>query len=231
MSSVSRQHVTCIHGWLFGPYIWSSIHRDIEGLKKPELISLSGYKENFENDHDVGTISDVLKSQSDNDVILAYSYSASLILCSEYLSSCKGNIFLINPFFKEKKEVIDKLINEIKNDLDTSIKKFIFEATKGCINHKKNYSELYSLYKSNHMPSPESLCSGLNNLKELSCEPPISENSKKIHILQSINDQVTDLNFFYNCEKQKVNTYRLEGLAHYPFFDFARIYDIIKDKL
>ena len=231
MIDIKKQQITCLHGWLFGSYIWTDIHKYFGDTKKTKLISLSGYNTETKSNDDYKIISDILKTQNDNDIILAYSYSASLILSSKDLNSCKGKIFLVNPFFTIKKEVIDKLIIEMKKDLDHSIKKFIYEATKGDDSHKKNYSKLYKTLKINFVPSLDTLCYGLANIKKLSNSSPPAKKSNKIHIIQSTNDQITDLNFFYKCEKQKFNTYRLEGATHYPFFEFDKIYAMIKDKL
>ena len=96
---------------------------------------------------------------------------------------------------------------------------------------KKNYANLYKLFKDNFIPSKDSLCSGLTNLKNINSKPLLIKNTKKLHIIQTTADQITDLDYLFNFEKQGANTYRLEKLTHYPFFDFDKIYDIIKDKI
>ena len=37
------QKITFIHGWLFGPYIWSGVREYFTNIKKHKLISLAGY--------------------------------------------------------------------------------------------------------------------------------------------------------------------------------------------
>ena len=226
-----KQHITFIHGWLFGSYIWKDIDKYFNNKENTKLITLSGYNSDISYSDDYKIINNTLDTQSDNDVLIAYSYSASLILSSKYLESCKGNIFLINPFFKKNENTIDKLINEIENDMDLGIKKFIYEATKGDRYHKKSYSKLCKLFKDNYMPTRDSLCSGLANIKEICSQSFLIKNTKKIHIIQTTNDQINDLDYFLDFEKQEINTYRLDGLTHYPFFYFDKIYEIIKDKI
>ena len=231
MTYIKKQQITFIHGWLFGSFIWKNIQKYFNDIEHCNFITLCGYSTNNAKCDDYEIINNSLKLQNDNDILLAYSYSASLILSSKNLESCKGNIFLINPFFKIKKNSIDKLILEIQDDTDTCIKKFIYESTKGDGYHKKNYANLYKLFKDNFIPSKDSLCSGLTNLKNINSKPLLIKNTKKLHIIQTTADQITDLDYLFNFEKQGANTYRLEKLTHYPFFDFDKIYDIIKDKI
>jgi len=226
-----KQHITFIHGWLFGSYIWKDVDKYFKNKSNKHFITLSGYNADSPYFDDYKIIKNTLESQSDNDVLIAYSYSASLILFSKYLESCKGSIFLINPFFKKNENSIDNLIHEIENDIDQGIKKFIYEATKGDRNHKKSYSKLYKLVKDNYTPSRDSLRSGLANIKKICSQSLFIKNTKKIHVIQATNDQINDLDYFFDFEKQEINTYRLEGLTHYPFFCFDKIYEIIKDKI
>ena len=231
MIYVNNQQITFIHGWLLGSFIWKDIDRYFSYIKNTNFITLSGYSSDSSYLDDNEIINDALKMQSDNDILIAYSYSASLILHSKYLESCKGNIFLINPFFKKNENSIDKLISEINDNTNRGIKKFIYESTKGDRYHKKSYSKLYNLLKDNYVPSKASLCLGLANIKKICSQPLLTRDIKNLHIIQTINDQITDLDFFFNFEKQEFNTYKLEGLTHYPFFYFDKIYEIIKDKV
>ena len=231
MIDVKNQQITFIHGWLLGSFIWKDVHSYFKCIKNTNFISLSGYSSDspYLDDHQI--INDSLKMQSDNDILIAYSYSALLILHSEYLESCKGNIFLINPFFKKNENSIDNLIHEIHHDIDLGIRKFIYESTKGDRHHKKSYSKLCNLLKDNYVPSIASLCLGLTNIKKICSQPLPIKDTNKVHIIQTTNDQITDLDYFFNFEKQKFNTYKVEGLTHYPFFHFDKIYEIIKNKV
>ena len=68
-------------------------------------------------------------------------------------------------------------------------------------------------------------------MKKICSQQPLIKDTKKIHIIQTTYDQITDLDYFLNFEKQELNTYKMEGLTHYPFFYFDKIYEIIKDKV
>lgn len=229
MADVNNQQITFIHGWLLGSFIWKDIDRYFKYIKNTNFITLSGYTSDRPYLDDYEIINDALEIQSDNDILIAYSYSASLILHSKYLESCKGNIFLINPFFKKNENSIDKLIREINDNTNLGIRKFIYESTKGDRYHKQSYSKLCDLLKDNYVPSKASLCLGLANIKKICSQPLLTKNKKNLHIIQTTNDQITDLDYFFNFEKQEFNTYELEGLTHYPFFYFDKIYEIIKD--
>tara|TARA_B100000925_G_scaffold290200_1_gene274858 strand:+ start:99 stop:794 length:696 start_codon:yes stop_codon:yes gene_type:complete len=231
MVDVKNQQISFIHGWLLGSFIWRDMDRYFKHIKNTNFITLSGYSSDSQYLDDYEIINNTLKIQSNNDILVAYSYSASIILYSKYLESCKGNIFLINPFFKKNQNSIDKLIHEIHDDIDLGIKKFIYESTKGDRHHKKSYSKLCNLLKDNYVPSIASLCLGLTNIKKICSQPLPIKYTNKVHIIQTTNDQITDLDYFFNFEKQKFNTYKVEGLTHYPFFYFDKIYEIIKDKV
>tara|TARA_B100001057_G_scaffold210321_1_gene210869 strand:- start:1116 stop:1811 length:696 start_codon:yes stop_codon:yes gene_type:complete len=231
MVDVKNQQISFIHGWLLGSFIWNDIDRYFKHINNTNFITLSGYSSDSPYLDDYEIINATLKMQSDNDILIAYSYSASLILYSKYLESCKGNIFLINPFFKKNQNSIDKLIHEIHDDVDLGIKKFIYESTKGDRHHKKSYSKLCNLLKDNYVPSKDSLCLGLTNIKKICSQPLLIKDTKKVHIIQTTNDHINDLDYFFNFEKQEFNTYKLEGLTHYPFFHFDKIYEIIKNKV
>ena len=109
------QKITFIHGWLFGPYIWSGVREYFTNIKKHKLISLAGYssKTTVNNEQ---IVNNLLKSAIQNDIILSYSYSAALILSSNNLVSCKGTVILINPFFKPKENSISDFYIDIKID-------------------------------------------------------------------------------------------------------------------
>ena len=80
----------------------------------------------------------------------------------------------------------------------------------------------------NFVPSQESLCYGLDNLKKINSQYLSTEGTKKIHIIQSENDQISDLEYLVNFEKKKFRIHTLKDLSHYPFFDFDQICEIIK---
>jgi hypothetical protein len=221
------QKITYIHGWLFGPYIWNDV---IKYFRQPALhtkIVLSGYdeKSNFSN---VIKIDNVLSTAKKGDMIIAYSYSASLILNSSKLSSCQAIVILINPFFEPKTYTIDSLYIDIKNNSKEAFRKFMFNCTKGVNNNKSDFIKLTNLFNNNFIPSIENLCLGLDDLKKIYKEDKDISYTKNIHIIQSSDDQINSLDTFNQLKKNKISTYILENSPHYPFFEFKKIYDIIK---
>ena len=52
--------------------------------------------------------------------------------------------------------------------------------------------------------------------------------SSNIRILLSEDDEVADSKYTPQLESMKFSISRLDKSAHYPFFDFDKIYDIIK---
>ena len=114
------QKITFIHGWLFGPYIWSGVTEYFTNIKKHKLISLSGYSsKNTVNNKQI--VDNLLKSAIQDDIILSYSFSAALILSSNNLVPCKGTVILINPFFKPKENSISDFYTDIKIDFKKNI--------------------------------------------------------------------------------------------------------------
>ena len=221
------QKITYIHGWLFGPYIWNDV---IKYFRQPALhtkIVLSGYEEksNFSN---VIKIDNVLSTAKKGDMIIAYSYSASLILNSSKLSSCQAIVILINPFFEPKTYTIDSLYISIKNNSKEAFRKFMFNCTKGVNNNKSYFIKLTNLFNNNFIPSIENLCLGLDDLKKIYKEDKDISYTKNIHIIQSSDDLINSLDTFNQLKKNKISTYILENSPHYPFFEFKKIYDIIK---
>ena len=221
------QKITYIHGWLFGPYIWNDV---IKYFRQPALhtkIVLSGYEEksNFSN---VIKIDNVLSTAKKGDMIIAYSYSASLILNSSKLSACQAIVILINPFFEPKTYTIDSLYIGIKNNSKEAFRKFMFNCTKGANNNKSDFIKLTSLFNNNFIPSIENLCLGLDDLKKIYKADKDISYTKNVHIIQSSHDQINSLDKFTQLKKNKISTHILENSPHYPFFEFKKIYDIIK---
>ena len=223
------REITFIHGWLFGPYMWQGVKKYFKQVKKHTLISLSGYgdksKYTFDNSEQINNI---LKSSKEGDIIFGYSYSATLILKLDNLDRCKGTIILINPFYTFRDNTINNFSINIKNNFDINIKKFIFNCTKGIKNSKTNYTKLCKLFDNHSKPSLNSLYLGLEDLKNINKSDKLITHSKNLHIIQSLSDEVSDIKKFYQLEKDKFNTYRLEGSPHFPFFEFDKIYEIIK---
>ena len=223
------QKITFIHGWLFGPYIWTGVREYFTNIKKHKLISLAGYssKTTVNNEQ---IVDNLLKSAIQNDIILSYSYSAALILSSNNLVPCKGTVILINPFFKPKENSISDFYTDIKIDFKNNIRRFIYDCVKkGDGQTKSNYQSLLKLYEKNYIPSMESLCLDLQYLEKINLPDKLNTPLKNLHIIQSSSDEVNNTDVFNLLESKKFNTYRLFNNSHFPFFEFDEIYEIIKN--
>ena len=223
------QKITFIHGWLFGPYIWSGVTEYFTNIKKHELISLAGYssKTTVNNEQ---IVDNLLKSSTQDDIILSYSYSAALILSSNNLVPCKGTVILINPFFKPKENSISDFYTDIKIDFKKNIRRFIYDCVKkGDEQIKSNYQILLKLFEKNYIPSIESLCLDLQYLEKINFTDKLNTPLKNLHIIQSSSDEVNNTDVFNLLESKKFNTYRLFNNSHFPFFEFDEIYEIIKN--
>jgi hypothetical protein len=221
--------ITFIHGWLFGPYIWSGVREYFTNIKKHKLISLAGYssKTTVNNEQ---IVDNLLKSSTQDDIILSYSYSAALILSSNNLVPCKGTVILINPFFKPKENSISDFYTDIKIDFKKNIRRFIYDCVKkGNEQTKSNYQSLLRLFENNYIPSMESLCLDLQYLEKINIPDKLNTPLKNLHIIQSSSDEVNNTDVFNLLESKKFNTYRLFNNSHFPFFEFDEIYEIIKN--
>ena len=116
-----------IHGWLFGSYIWKNIQECFPNVPSSELVSLPGYHKSSTSEHGRKVIDSILGSSKKDDTIIAYSCTAARILLSGELNKCDATIILINPFLKPKTSTITMLRDNLIEDFDTNVKKFIFE--------------------------------------------------------------------------------------------------------
>lgn len=222
------QEITFIHGWLFGPYIWSGVRKYFTNIKKHNLIFLSGYssKNTFSNEE---IIDNLLKSAEKDDIILSYSYSASLILFSDNLASCEGTVILINPFIKPKENNITDFYKDIRTNFDKNIRRFIYNCVKKQDKNKSNYRSLLKLFEENYIPSLKTLYLDLQYLENMNESYILKMPPKNLYIMQSSSDEVNDTDMFDLLESNKFNTYRLPNASHYPFFEFDKLYEIIKN--
>ena len=223
------QKITFIHGWLFGPYIWSGVREYFTNIKKHKLTSLAGYssKTTVNNEQ---IVDNLLKSAIQDDIILSYSYSAALILSSNNLVPCKGTVILINPFFKPKENSISDFYTDIKIDFKKNIRRFIYDCVKKEDEQtKSNYQSLLKLFEKNYIPSMESLFLDLQYLEKINFPDKLNTPLKNLHIIQSSSDEVNNTDVFNLLESKKFNTYRLFNNSHFPFFEFDEIYEIIKN--
>ena len=223
------QKITFIHGWLFGPYIWTGVREYFTNIKKHKLISLAGYslKTTVNNEQ---IVDNLLKSAIQDDIILSYSYSAALILSSNNLVPCIGTVILINPFFKPKENSISDFYTDIKIDFKKNIRRFIYDCVKkGDEQTKSNYQSLLKLFEKNYIPSMESLCLDLQYLEKINFPDKLNIPLKNLHIIQSSSDEVNNIDVFNLLKSKKFNTYRLFNSSHFPFFEFDEIYEIIKN--
>ncbi len=114
-----------IHGWLFGSYIWREIQGHFPNVSSSELVSLPGYYKSSTHEHSHKVIDSILGSSKKDDTIIAYSYTAARILLSSELNKCDAKIILINPFLKPKTRTITILKENLIEDFDNTVKKFI----------------------------------------------------------------------------------------------------------
>ena len=222
------QEITFIHGWLFGPYIWSGVRKYFTNIKKHNLIFLSGYssKNTFSNEV---MVDNLLKSAEKDNIILSYSYSASLILFSDNLASCEGTVILINPFIKPKENNITNFYKDIRTNFDKNIRRFIYNCVKKQDKNKSNYRSLLKLFEENYIPSLKTLYLDLQYLENMNESYILKMPPKNLYIMQSSSDEVNDTDMFDLLESNKFNTYRLPNTSHFPFFEFDQLYEIIKN--
>lgn len=217
-----------IHGWLFGSNIWTDIRPLFRNIASHQVVTLSGYSRHTNTDNDIDRINAIIKHLKHNEVIIAYSYGASLIMASNYLKKCKAKIFLINPFFSPRKGSIKSLVSSLQSNYNESIKKFIYEAVKSKNSTKSNYSKLLESTKNQTIPTIDTLIDNLITLDKLNFSLDCGAN---ICIIQSMNDQINNLDIFHLMEKANFNTFRVNNLPHYPFFNFQNIFNIIKSRI
>ncbi len=220
--------IVYIHGWLFGPFIWSNLKSMFKNIPSHEIITLNGYAVQETPFDDMEKIRMILNSMKKNEIIIAYSYGASLILSSGLYKASLARIFLINPFFTPKKRSISDLISSLEKNYELNIKKFVFDSIAAGNLSKEYYSQLIKILKNEKIPSMETLISNLRILEKLNFNIQYDEN---LYILQSQKDEINDLVMFDQLDKNKFKTYKMNDLPHYPFFLSDEIYKIISSML
>ena len=181
-----------IHGWLFGSYIWREIQGHFPNVSSSELVSLPGYYKSSAHEHSHKVIDSILGSSKKDDTIIAYSYTAARILLSSELNRCDATIILINPFLKPKTRTITILRDNLVEDFDNTVKKFIFECVKGNNLAKKNFIKLKNLFYSNYIPKKDSLIAELDEMANFDLSKFKVNFSENLMILLSDSDEVCD---------------------------------------
>ena len=217
-----------IHGWLFGSYIWESAHEYFPNAISKEFVSLPGYDNTGADKCRAGEIYSILRSAKKDDVIIGYSYSATTILFSDELAKCEANIILVNPFLKPKSTSIITLKDNLSNDFDSTIKKFIFECVKGNVSCNKNFTILRDLFYKNHVPDKDLLISELEEMICIDLSRPIANSNDNLTILSSDSDEICDAQIINKCKVKKARILSLKNSPHFPFFDFKAIYKTIE---
>ena len=190
-----------IHGWLFGSYIWKNIQGCFPNVSYSELVSLPGYRKSSSIEHARKVIDSIIGSSNKDDMIIAYSYTAARILLSSEFNKCDATIILINPFLKPKNSTITMLRNNLIEDFDSGVKKFIFECVKGNNLAKKNFMELKNLFYTNYIPKKESLIAELDEITEFDLSKLKVNYRENLVILLSDSDEV--------CDTKIINTLKL----------------------
>ena len=217
-----------IHGWLFGSYIWREIQGHFPNVSSSELVSLPGYYKSSAHEHSHKVIDSILGSSKKDDTIIAYSYTAARILLSSELNRCDATIILINPFLKPKTRPITILRDNLVEDFDNTVKKFIFECVKGNNLAKKNFIKLKNLFYSNYIPKKDSLIAELDEMANFDLSKFKVNFCENLMILLSDSDEVCDTRIMSTLKHHKMKIVTLKNSPHYPFFDFKEICETIE---
>ena len=217
-----------IHGWLFGSYIWREIQGHFPNVSSSELVSLPGYYKSSAHEHSHKVIDSILGSSKKDDTIIAYSYTAARILMSSELNKCDATIILINPFLKPKTRTITILRDNLVEDFDNTVKKFIFECVKGNNLAKKNFIKLKNLFYSNYIPKKDSLIAELDEMANFDLSKFKVNFCENLMILLSDSDEVCDTRIMSTLKHHKMKIVTLKNSPHYPFFDFKEICETIE---
>ena len=217
-----------IHGWLFGSYIWKEIQGRFPNVSSSELVSLPGYYKSSTHEHSHKVIDSILESSKKDDTIIAYSHTAARILLSSELNRCDATIILINPFLKPKTRTITILRDNLVEDFDNTVKKFIFECVKGNNLAKKNFIKLKNLFYSNYIPKKDSLIAELDEMANFDLSKFKVNFSENLMILLSDSDEVCDTRIMSTLKHHKMKIVTLKNSPHYPFFDFKEICETIE---
>ena len=220
--------VIFIHGWLFGPYIWKEIQGHFPNVSSSELVSLPGYYKSSTHEHSHKVIDSILGSSKKDDTIIAYSCTAARILLSGELNKCDATIILINPFLKPKTRTITILRDNLVEDFDNTVKKFIYECVKGNNLAKKNFIKLKNLFYTNYIPKKDSLIAELDEMANFDLSKFKVEFKENLVILLSDSDEVCDPRIINTFKHHKMKIVTLKNSPHYPFFDFKEICENIE---
>ena len=220
--------VIFIHGWLFGSYIWKNIQGCFPNVSSSELVSLPGYRESSSIKHARKVIDSILGSSNKDDMIIAYSYTAARVLLSSELNKCDATIILINPFLKPKNSTITMLRDNLIEDFDNGIKKFIFECVKGNNLAKKNFMKLKNLFYTNYIPKKDSLITELDEMTNFDLSNFKVTFKENLVILLSDSDEVCDTRIMNTLKHHKMKIVTLKNSPHFPFFDFKEICETIE---
>ena len=159
-------------------------------------------------------------SSNKDDMIIAYSYTAARILLSSELNKCDATVILINPFLKPKTSTITTLRDNLTEDFDSSIKKFIFDCVKGNNLAKKNFIKLKNLFYTNYIPKKDSLIAELDEMTNFDLSNFKVNTRENLVILLSDSDEVCDTRIMNTLKQNKMKMVTIKNSPHYPFFDF-----------
>ena len=217
-----------IHGWLFGSYIWENIQGCFPNVSSSELVSLPGYRKSSTVEHARNVVDSILGSSNKDNIIIAYSSTAARILLSSELNKCDATIILINPFLKPKNNTITMFRDNLMEDFDSGIKKFIFECVKGNNLAKKNFLKLKNLFYTNYIPKKDSLIAELDEMTNFDLSNFKVNTRENLVILLSDSDEVCDTRIMNTLKQNKMKMVTIKNSPHYPFFDFKEICETIE---
>ena len=144
------------------------------------------------------------------------------------LNKCDATIILINPFLKPKTRTITILRDNLVEDFDNTVKKFIFECVKGNNLAKKNFIKLKNLFYSNYIPKKDSLIAELDEMANFDLSEFKVNFRENLVILLSDSDEVCDTRIMNTLKHHKMKIVTLKNSPHYPFFDFKEICETIE---
>ena len=120
------------------------------------------------------------------------------------------------------------LRNNLIEDFDSGVKKFIFECVKGNNLAKKNFMKLKNLFYTNYIPKKDSLIAELDEMTDFDLSKFKVNYRENLVILLSDSDEVCDTKIINTLKLHKMKMLTLKNSPHYPFFDFKEIYETIE---
>ena len=124
--------------------------------------------------------------------------------------------------------MITILRDNLVEDFDNTVKKFIYECVKGNNLAKKNFIKLKNLFYTNYIPKKDSLIAELDEMTNFDLSNFKVTFRENLVILLSDSDEVCDTRIMNTLKHHKMKIVTLKNSPHYPFFDFKVICETIE---